>query len=553
MGWKTSWRYFHGFAFKGLRNFLQFQWWPTWLRLSFIHDKMEQLASVLWRLGIFALLVFFSIFLFRIFMDDGYVVQPFSVPKVFVDQGYESRVVALRIQDELQQLKEIAGSVKQDSVTLKNLDSDINLAVMGVGVSIRSLANQLKELLGKPNKILGGEITVAGQEIKARVRMTGFPVFDKEVNLDSSHQTIETLFSEIAKGILFHTDPYRMALVYRKEGNTDEAIEAIRYMIRTRPADAKWAYMAWGSILHEQGQIELAISKYEKSLELDPAFTLALANAASLYSGIGESAKAINYLEKVIHTSPQEVQYQSSLAWLYYGSGQEERADSLFQNIFQRAQIVNQDERMILVSNWVEMKLQKNDIAGAKQIMEHYVNGFGENMISYLVKGIMAFTQQDTSNAFRYIKQAYELDPTHVAAIMYNINGGYMIGKYEYVTSLYEQINWDDVPANAVVNAWNKVAMSYNNTGKHEEAYKLILKAIERDTAIAYPYTTLAETYAFKGQMDSFCHYIGVALEKGFGPENFNLSEKPYSWASKELCFEQLIARYGNKRREKNK
>lgn len=518
------------------RYLLSFAWFPAIL---------ETLVSIVLKLGTLLLVVLFLVFFLRLFKDQGYVIQEFSVPKQLEEQGYTGEVIAIRIQDKLKELKDQAGSVKEDSLQLKSNEDDIDLAVLGVGFSLRSLAFQMREALGHENKTLRGEITRIGSRYEAQIRMSGFPKMTSVLIADpgSEAETLDQLFKKLAEGILFHTDPYRLALVLRHENRFDEAIETIRHLLRTNEAEAHWGYLGWGSLLSELRDDEGAIDKMERAMQIKPDFSLPYINAAWIYDRLGRTNDAIYAFNKAIELEPDNIWRRNNLAWFYHNNGMHAEADSLFENIM--AEYADDVElRSEVASNWVEMKLQRDDVPGAKYILDNYIVADGENVFAYLVKAIMSFAEGDTLLAMDNMEYAFELDPADNAAINANIGFSLMLKNYEHAFRIYREAEWTNIAPPVKANTFNQIAMAYNERSYHDTAMLVARRTIAIDTGYSYPYTTLAETHFFQGENDSCYIYLEKALKKGFNPNHFDLSDAPYNYLKDQLKFQQLLEKY---------
>ena len=77
---------------------------------------LDTIVTMTLKLGTLALVLFLILFISRIFQKQGYVIEPFSVPESFEQNGYTGTVIASKIQDEVLAVKEIAQSVKKDSI-----------------------------------------------------------------------------------------------------------------------------------------------------------------------------------------------------------------------------------------------------------------------------------------------------------------------------------------------------------------------------------------------------------------------------------------------------
>lgn len=91
--------------------------------------------------------------------------------------------------------------------------------------------------------------------------------------------------------------------------------------------DAK-TYFEKGEEYQKGGMIDLALQNYEKAIAIDPNFSDALFNAASMYAAkaIQENdrksyEKAIEMFERVLHLNPNDGEAYSRMAYANYGLG----------------------------------------------------------------------------------------------------------------------------------------------------------------------------------------------------------------------------------------
>jgi Tfp pilus assembly protein PilF len=70
-----------------------------------------------------------------------------------------------------------------------------------------------------------------------------------------------------------------LALVEQKQGQIDDAIEALKHAVALNPKYAD-AYNNLGVVYEQKGSLDLAIASYRKALAADPNNTLAKQNLA---------------------------------------------------------------------------------------------------------------------------------------------------------------------------------------------------------------------------------------------------------------------------------
>lgn len=77
-------------------------------------------------------------------------------------------------------------------------------------------------------------------------------------------------------------------------------------------------------------------------------------------------------------------------------------------------------------------------------------------------------------------------------------------------------------------NMFNYMAMAHYGQFRYDSAMHYARYAIAVDTNVAYPYTTLAESYAFLGQKELFYRNVGKAVSKGFEYTPETVNQEPY-------------------------
>ncbi|MCB0547054.1 MAG: hypothetical protein KDD19_05655, partial [Phaeodactylibacter sp.] len=149
--------------------------------------------------------------------------------------------------------------------------------------------------------------------------------------------------------------------------------------------------------------------------------------------------------------------------------------------------------------------------------------------------------------ALQHANAAFDLDPSAPWVSAAVMRGNYYTGRYEDVVRTFRKAEPYLRESENYQNALNLTAMAYNMLGEHALAMDKARAAVALDTLQGYPYTTVAETFAFTGEVDSFYHYMEVAFQKGFKASNINASEPPYKTLAQEPRYRALVERYGLK------
>jgi len=146
--------------------------------------------------------------------DDKYVLEPLQVPKGLEEAGYTGTVIANHIQDKITDLKNSAQSSKSDSTQFEvNSNNDLNVQVMGLGVSSNSLVHQLRSLLGKRSNVISGELIDIDNQLQLTLRLTGKPSekIIEPYELGSKGEALEKIINSASESVLYYTDPYLLS------------------------------------------------------------------------------------------------------------------------------------------------------------------------------------------------------------------------------------------------------------------------------------------------------------------------------------------------------
>uniref|UniRef100_Q01XI9 Tetratricopeptide TPR_2 repeat protein n=1 Tax=Solibacter usitatus (strain Ellin6076) TaxID=234267 RepID=Q01XI9_SOLUE len=125
----------------------------------------------------------------------------------------------------------------------------------------------------------------------------------------------------------------RIAEVYEAKGDIDTALVRVRSARGLEPKNANLiAYT--GYLLEKSGRREEAIKEYRECLRTDPNRTDVANNLAFQLAEMGgNGAEALRLAEDCVRRQPRNTAYQDTLGWVYYKSGDFNRAASLLQQV----------------------------------------------------------------------------------------------------------------------------------------------------------------------------------------------------------------------------
>lgn len=503
---------------------------------------LSTLVNLLLRIGTLLLMVAVVLLVWRIFKDDGYSIEAIAMPETLQKDGFSGVVVAGMLQDAYLQVKSEASSIKADSVSTSGGEEQVELhvAVMGFGVSLRSIAFQLRELIGRRSNLVRGAITMADSSLAMTLRMTGYkPVVLEESLRDGERTAIQRLMRRAGEQILDNTDPYRLAIYLNRKKRFDESVKVLRRMIVERPTERQWAFLAWGDNYEDQGRTDEAMEKFQASIDSKPDFALPWMRMAWALDRKNRPEEALKHYKQAVLLKPDEPSYWSSYGRALARAQQHDASDEAYGKM--AALTVGQSGWLI---NWAEGKANRGDIEGARKILQQAVQGAQTDIERSLSDAFLALIEQDTARCYRSLMQVMELDPNQPFAVGFAINTNFKLKKYAEVirlgTQFEPQIGNDELHQNVL----NYTAMAYNATGQHQLALTTAQRAVEIIPTISYPYTTLAETYAFMGQTEAFYSTLETAIQKGFSVRNVPVEEEPYRRFVQSKRFKDLLQRY---------
>jgi len=495
------------------------------------------------------LLVFAILIIWRMLRDTGFALQSFSVSKSLEESGLSGGIAAFRLQDAIQALKAEAASIKKDDLNVGSNDANsaMNVHVMGVEVSLSSIAFQLRHILGRPQKRITGEFVQSGQQLSLLLRMSGFPNarFEEACPPGSEEIAAQKLLNRAAEKVLEHTDPYRLAVVYFRRKNHIAAIELARTIIKNRPEEHIWAYHAWGNILFEQGRLEEAAAKFQRATELDSTFGLAYQRWGYVLLEQKKRPEAIEKLEKSLKLDPSNPDAWVTLAMQYIRIGKSASADSAFLQCVRLASGTSFES--LAWQAWIGAKMDQDSMDAAMKLAQKAIEKASETSDGYVTRSLAYLLQRDTAKAFEAGMRAIELDPNNAIALKMVTRGLFAAKKYRELVILTQDIKLKTWQINMAADIYNLTAMAYNNLGQHDSAFAVIRRTIALDTLYGTPYSTLAETYAFVGKKREFYQNLEKSFRLGMRYEAVDWNEAPYKRFQNAPEVRVLREKYGRK------
>lgn len=514
-----------------------------------IENWTTSIFTILGRLFITFLVLTIFIMVYKGLNNDHYLIQAFQVPGDFEDKGYNGVVLSRKVQDRVVSLKEKIASTKEDEYAFEaELEPDLEVGVMGFGLSLNTLTYHLKNLLGRENKIITGELTDLNNKMELTVRMSGYDTENHSITYEkNADEAMDYLLEEAAKTILKNTDPYRLAVYYYQKKEYQKSLKVIVKLLE-KEEDKEWAYLAWANLRNRQGKREEAIEKWKKALSVNPSFDKPLAGLAWAYFAKREYGEATMYFEKMIESDENSWNGWNGLANCYWRLENKKKAIAAYDKT-----IEIMPDKMWGYANkanylWQALK----DTTGATFLYQKgaEVTPDGIEKFMSLSAAYMAMGKYD--EMMKYIHKVLEIDPDNSMGNMSMINALYSEKKYRKALTYLETIR--KIPENArgdiryhKQSSLNLLAMASYLINDYEQAEILAKESIAVDRNSGLPYTTLAETYSLMGKDEAFYETIEKAFKRGI-PLKVLEDDAPYQRFLNKKRFKDLVKKYNQKK-----
>jgi tetratricopeptide (TPR) repeat protein len=442
-------------------------------------------------LAIFVLPLLF--YIYREVNHDALIIEPFSVPKRFEEDGLTSEVVSNRIGDALRQIEIDAQTyMKKDNLTsLHDEGSTPDVEVPGTKLGLKTLVEVTRAILGIYPKHVSGDIVALSRaeslSTKTRLKVTVYITQGRDrsraVSLFVNTNDIDFLAEGTAEMVLEQVNPYILARYKYDHNNVEKAVELVQRIVLDSSEDRSHVVAAlnlWGVALYDKKKYDEAVAKYQKAIQLDPT------NARCYYAwGLAlyrqeKYGDAVAKFQKAIELAPKAPFPYVALGAVLNDEKNYEEAVTKFQKA-----IALDAKNAASYNNWGRALYhqKKYDEAAAK--FQKTIELDPKDASTFNAWGVMLYDQKKYEEAVDMFQKAIELDPQSADA--YNAWGNvfYDQNKYDEAIAKYQKTIELD-PQNA--DAYNNWGLVLYAKKKYSEAAAKYQKAIELDSKYADAY-----------------------------------------------------------------
>lgn len=483
--------------------------------------------------------------LYKSINNDQLVIQSFQVPGKFDQNGNNGMVISRKVQDKVNEIKQFVASQKKDSIQFSDdFKPDLELGVMGVGLSLNTITYHLKTLFGKENKLISGELTDMDQRMELTLRMTGFEPqkYQKEYT-DNRNVALDFLLEEAAKRIIHNTDPYRIAIYYYHKEEYQKATKILAKMIEDG-RDEKWAYLAWGNLLSHRNKQTLASEKFKKAIAIDSKF--AIAHQASAWNNFEQQKfeAAENCFLNWIDAAPKSAQAWNGIAFNYRRLDRQDKAREAYDKAIEL-----EPETVWWYGNKADFLLNDlKDTIGAATLFRTVSEKIKDGTDKFMALAGFSLVMNEPDSLQFYIEQTLDIEPQHSIALTQGVKYHYQNKNFRKALMFKDKALLLEVSTKSerlyrIQGLLNYLAMCHYELQEYEESLEMVHKSIALDKESAYPYTTLAEIYALKGDTQKFYESLEIALAKGYDLMDL-IEDAPYQPYIKQARFQKLLKEY---------
>jgi len=287
---------------------------------------------------------------------------------------------------------------------------------------------------------------------------------------------------------------YAQAIAAKRTGDLKTAVEKYLAILKLDPQLAP-AYNNLGLLYFQQNEYGRAIQSFEEGLRVDPKMTTALVPLGTAYFQIGQFEKSREVLDRAVTLNLTDETAQLYRARSLFALGQKEAGSQALQKLLQTSP--NNVDALYTLGQ-MYMKLAQETL---KRLQTQAPNSYLTNLVS----GQVLENMENYDGALIQYRKALEKEPAFKGA-HYNIGNVYWLeGKWDQaIAELNSELTTD--PYNCLAH-WKISNSLINLNQKPEEALSHVKQAIETCPDLAQAHLDLGRLLAGKAD------YSGAVTE----------------------------------------
>jgi tetratricopeptide (TPR) repeat protein len=263
---------------------------PQKFSLRKFNKRLSLIISVLLKIGGLMVVVLLVVVVYKDVAFKGYSLQEIHVPDRFTKDGHTGQAMAASVETELQKIRtrvetydqwDINDGVEAGDYSVADNGSELDVNLVGVGFSIRSIVNLVRTSLGiEKNRTVTAYITLDYPNVTLTTYIKGQPAQQVTIPVDSGGYgaTVKSLSLAAAESILKVSNPELLA-TYLSIGNRsptdlDKIISVCNYALLNNSDTLRrrnyYTMLGWAQL--DKRNFPEGVASIKKALAIDPTF-----------------------------------------------------------------------------------------------------------------------------------------------------------------------------------------------------------------------------------------------------------------------------------------
>ncbi len=321
---KLSWRQGSWLKTKQLWSFLFGS--VLWLQIIRFERRMTAFLRIVVAFATIFVTFWIFHFIYKELKSNDFLITNFDVPEEFEKQGYKGHVLVNKISIHLDAMKKMTRSsyAENRKYNDKEAGSTVSVEVVGMGITLQSIIEQLRQSLGIERKTIKGYVTVHDKKLQLTVTISkrGAEVFEENLDSLNQYDALEKVLAQASELILQNTDPIVMMNYYFQTKKKGKNVELAKYLLVHEPQYSQWAYLSWASGLRLENDNDGAIEMLKRSLEVDSTLSDSWNSWGSILRNQKKYDEAIVKYQKAIACNPEYLLPYNNLAFVHFLKGE---------------------------------------------------------------------------------------------------------------------------------------------------------------------------------------------------------------------------------------
>lgn len=201
-------------------------------------------------------------------VESSIIIQPFVVSDDAAKSGYDGKVISNKLLDQIHTINQVAHYNKALPFISNWEQEDAKIEIPGTGIPFHLVSNRIKDLLGRKNSYVAGDVYKSEGNVYVATRVNGYLC----VNEVAGGGNIDLLLNETAQKIIGQIQP---VLLFRYQAQVDKkcvaCIPTLQLALRNQSTDDDVdAYLGLGWVLVNRQLYDAAIEQYKLAAKLEP-------------------------------------------------------------------------------------------------------------------------------------------------------------------------------------------------------------------------------------------------------------------------------------------